>query len=158
MLGFVRARMGQAQAFLTEWPAVPGPAEQQGTVWVRLAHMCASQGDWEAAEIYLRSPSAGMTGVRMPLLSLGVLALQLRQAARAHEYLQQATESYPDEFAPWLALCDLAMAQGNAPAARQYLAEAQKRNAPGEEVAKRQEPLGGAAPAIPDQPGEVIIR
>lgn len=158
LLGFVRARMGQAQAFLTEWPAVPGPAEQQGTVWVRLAHMCASQGDWEAAEIYLRSPSAGMTGVRMPLLSLGVLALQLRQAARAHEYLQQATESYPDEFAPWLALCDLAMAQGNAPAARQYLAEAQKRNAPEEDIAKRQERLGGAAPAIPDQPGEVIIR
>jgi len=158
LLGFVRARMGQTQAFLTQWPTPPGPAEQQGNLWVQLAQMCASQGDWDAAETYLLSPSAGMTGVRMPFLSLGVLALQLRQAKRAHEYLQRAAELYPDEFAPWLALCDLAMAQGNAPAARQYIAEAQERNAPEDEIAKRQERLGGAAPKLPEQPGEVIIR
>jgi len=158
LLGFVRARMGQAQVFLSDWPAPPGPAEQQGALWVQLAQMCASQGDWAPAETYLLSAPAGMAGVRMPLLSLGVLSLQLRQAKRAHDYLQRATEAYPGEYAPWLALCDLSMAQGNATASRQYLAEAQKRNAPADEVAQRQERTGGAAPEVPQQPGEVIIR
>ncbi|MFO7974011.1 MAG: hypothetical protein R6V12_05190 [Candidatus Hydrogenedentota bacterium] len=158
LLGFVRAQMGQTEGFLSEWPRPSASPGQQGRLWVQLAHMCASQGEWDAAETYLLSPSAGMSGVRMPLLSLGVVALQLQQAKRAHDYLERATEAYPEEFAPWMALCDLAMAQGNATAARQYLAEAQERNAPEDEVAKRQERLGGGAPDIPDQSGEVIIR
>lgn len=158
LLGFVRARMGQADMFLSGRPAPPGPDQQHAQSWAQLAQLCASRGEWDAAEHYLLSVPAGMGGVRTPLVSLGILSLQLRQGKRAYDYLRQATEAYPDEFAPWLALCDLSMAQGNAAAARQFLAEAEKRKAPAGEITRRQESLGGGVPDVPSQPGEVIIR
>ena len=43
----------------------------------------------------------------------------------AERYLTHATEQYPGASAPWLVLCDLAIARNNAPAARQHLAEAE---------------------------------
>ncbi len=157
-LGYVRAWMGQDEAFLSEWPVPPVPDREQAEQWTQLASMCVGRGDWAAAERYLLSPAAGMAGVRMPLVALGAASLRLRDAKRAHDYLTRATEEYPGESAPWLALCDLAMAQNNALAARQYLAEAEKRNAPQEELSQRRQKLGDDAPAVPTQPGEVVIR
>ncbi len=157
-LGDVRARMGQSEAFLAEWPDPPVPEGEQPRQWSLLALMCAGRGDWAAAERYLLSPAAGMTGVQMPLVTLGEVSLSLGDAKRAHEYLTRATDAYPGEPAPWLALCDLSIAVHNAPAARQYLAEAKKCNAPQEEIAQREEKLDSDSPAVPAQPGEVIIR
>ncbi len=76
----------------------------------------------------------------------------------AERYLTHATEQYPGASAPWLVLCDLAIARNNAPAARQHLVEAEKRNAPQEELAQRRAKLGGEVPVVPAQPGEVVIR
>ena len=157
-LGDVRARMGQSKAFLAEWPAPPVPEGEQAKQWNLLALMCAARGDWAAAEQYLLSPAAGMTGMRMPLVALGDVSARLGDPKRAYEYLTRATDAYPGEPAPWLALCDLSIAQHNALAARQYLAEAEKCNAPREEIAQREDKLGAGSPAVPAQPGEVIIR
>lgn len=146
LLGSAKARMENGvERFLEEWPAPLPKPEQAGNPWHELARACAASGLWDAAERYLASPDAGSEEVPR-LLALADIALGLRQARQAYDYLNRATEAYPEDPAPWLRLCDLALGGKDLAGAQRYFAEARTRGADPAELTKRKERLGGTPP------------
>jgi len=156
LLSYVKAKMKEPDEFIKDYAPPPKP-DGVKSVWMEAARASAIRGLWDAAKAYLESPGAAGEALPHALLSLGETALELRQAARAQDYFQQATVAYPNDPQPWLRLCDLAMAGKANEIAQRYLAEAKSRGADAGEIAKRQEKLGGAAVA-PAEPGHTIIR
>jgi len=153
LLGYARAAMDDAAGFLAEWGAARA---DNPDAWKTLAARCAMGGEWDAALAYLSSEPAG-GGAVSPHMRLAEIALELRQGRRAFALLQQAAQAHPDDPAPWLRMCDLAIAGKDQVRARQFLAEAEKRNASAEEIEKRRQAVG-ATPEEALEPLRTIIR
>jgi tetratricopeptide (TPR) repeat protein len=157
LLSYVKAKMKEPDEFIKDYAPPPPKPEGVKSVWMEAARASASRGLWDAAKAYVESPGAAGEGLPHSLLSLGEIAVELRQPARAQDYFQQATIAYPNDPQPWLCLCDLATAGKANEAAERYLSEAKSRGADAGEAAKRQEKLGGG-PVAPAAPGRTIIR
>jgi tetratricopeptide (TPR) repeat protein len=142
LMGFVRARMKETDLFLKECAAPPPKPEDVKSAWIELGRACAGTGLWDAATAYLESEAALAETGKPSLLALAEIAFEVRQPRRAYDYLKRATEVYPDNPEPWLRLCDLASGGKDASAATEYLAEAEKRGAAPDELAKRKTRLG----------------
>lgn len=153
LLGYARAAMDDTAGFLAEWGAARA---DNPDAWKTLAARCAMGGEWDAALAYLSSETAG-GGAVSPHMRLAEIALELRQGRRAFALLQQAAQVRPDDPAPWLRMCDLAISGKDQVRARQFLAEAEKRNASAEEIEKRRQAVG-ATPEEALQPLRTIIR
>jgi len=97
-LGALRARMDAAERFVQEWPQPPGgPAS-----WEKLALVCGSQGQWDAALTYLESGAgeAHPSGPRI-WLALCDQAIRANENERARQYLAEAEQrgAAPDDVA-----------------------------------------------------------
>lgn len=153
-LGVCKAMMKDPQGFLDEWPQPPGTPEEQH--WIHLAQTCATLNQWDAAELYLESPEAAVSVQSFPLLVLGGIAASMNQGARAEQYFQQATDTYPGLPDPWMALADLAVMRRDRDAALRYLNAAEQRGADEAALAERRQRLG--APAVEEDAPRSIIR
>jgi len=155
LMGLIRARMNATDGFLREWPNPPDPPEGAPPPWTELARTCAGSGLWDAAKTYALSREASAAIGNKPLILLSEIALQFRQGQRAFDYLNEAVKAYPDDPEAWLRLCDLATAGRDIPSARNYLNEAQSRNADPAECDKRRKAIGGPGAAAP-APGTIV--
>jgi len=157
MGGLAKGIMGAADGFLNEWPA---PQQQEGdkpSVYIQLAQVCAANGKWDLAETYLSSPQAAPE-IPSPLITLGDIAVQLTQTARAKDYFKQASEKNPDAALPWLKLCDVALTEKDFTTARGYLAEAEKRQATQEELSSRKKIIEEASQHTDTQSPITVLR
>ncbi|GMW00698.1 MAG: hypothetical protein AMXMBFR84_18350 [Candidatus Hydrogenedentota bacterium] len=156
LMGLIKGYMDDESSFLS---AYQPPVAQEGapSPWTVLATACVQSDLWGSAEEYLNASALRPGGVQKPLLVLAQLALQLQQPQRALQLLDTASNTYADDPQPWLMLCDMAIAGGNAQTAARYLAEAEKRNAKPEDIASRRDKVG--TQATPEQPTfDTIIR
>jgi tetratricopeptide (TPR) repeat protein len=138
-LGYTRARMNQEKGFVAEW----GKAHaEDADAWKGLASRCLATGLGEAAVAYL---DAGPKPENAPaaFLRAADLALEMKQPQLAVKVLQQAADANKDDAAPWLKLCDVALVMKDNERASGALAEAEKRNAPAQEVDARRKQLSG---------------
>lgn len=157
LTGFVSAKMDAVDRFISECASPPPLPTGVKSAWFELARMCAGSGLWDAARAYLESPVALMESSLPPNLTLADIAMQLQQSKRAYDYLKHAADSNPTDPVPWLKLCDLAIGGKDLNSARQYLVEAETRNAPVEELAKRKKALG-MDPNQAASPTRTVIR
>jgi len=155
LMGLIRARMNATDGFLREWPNPPDPPEGAPPPWTELARTCAGSGLWDAAKIYALSKEAAPAIGGKPLIVLSEIALQFRQGQRAFDLLNEATKAYPDDPEAWLRLCDIATAGRDMTSARNYLNEAQARNADASELDKRRKAIGESGAATP-APGTIV--
>ena len=139
----VKAHMNDTDAFVNSYGVVMAMGGAQTSPWMLLAGACARANLWPAVERYLEAGRSQDARIGDPLLAAGDLALEFKQPDRAVAYVERAAQGSSGAPDPWLRLCDLAIASGNMPTARRYLAEAEKRGAPAEAVAKRREQVGG---------------
>lgn len=154
LLGFARARMNDAPGFVREWGMVQ--ASNTGA-WKDLVTRCAGTGLWDAARTYIAASPAGQEGLVIPDLRLADIAIELKQPQFAQRFLEQAEEAHPNDPAPWLMLCDLALAAKDTTKAEQWLAEAEKRAAFPEDVELRRS-QGALTTEQPSHPVRTIIR
>jgi tetratricopeptide (TPR) repeat protein len=146
LMGVARAIVNDEQGFLSQWPNAPVATAGDPSVWVQLARRCAATGRWDSARIYLESAAGRSPDVALPLVNLAEIAMSMDALSVATGLLDEATKRYIDSPKAWLLLCDIAVASDNLPAARRYLAEAEKRGAaPGDMEARRAQV--GAGPA-----------
>ncbi|HPO11974.1 MAG TPA: hypothetical protein PLI09_00900 [Candidatus Hydrogenedentes bacterium] len=153
LLGVARARMGQAEPFVKEW----GGAVTDSSLWNDLVKRCLGGGLWDAAKIYINNSPVAPDMVTPPLVRLADMAVEVKQTRVAIKLLQEAAEASPGDPLPWLKLCDVAITARDMAHAQQYLGEAEKRNAPAEEIQSRRKQTGGA-PAPTTAPVNTIIR
>lgn len=137
LLGFARAKMGAAAAFVAENPAPPTPPAGVAGPWLELAKACVGANLWDAARAYIESEPA-RAEAPMPALALADIAVKAK-SPRAKELLQQAAEQYPAEPGPWLYLADIAIAAKDDAEAARCLAEAESRGAPSTEITARKQ-------------------
>ncbi|MBI2433809.1 MAG: tetratricopeptide repeat protein [Candidatus Hydrogenedentes bacterium] len=154
LMGAVRARMGSPEAFLREW----GGQQASPEAWRQLAQRTAGSGAWPAALSYLEYHAQHDPAAAPARLVLADIAVELQQPRIAEQYLHEAAEQRPEDPAPWLKLADIALAAKNTPEVQRLLGEAQKRNAPEEEIKKRSEAAGGVTPDAAAGPQRTIIR
>ncbi|HNR30329.1 MAG TPA: hypothetical protein PKI11_05530, partial [Candidatus Hydrogenedentes bacterium] len=154
-LGYLRACTGAADAFVRDHG---GDAVATPEAWSKLATRCMAGGSWETAESYLGHNADLGDEVRRSL-ALGKIALEVGRAERAAHYFDKAVNVRPDDSAPWLELCDIAIEHGDGAGAARYLGEAERRGAASEDVAARREKIkerGG--PTAPETTPRTIIR
>ena len=145
LLGMTFARHDHAADFVASWGALTPPGHE---AWLRLARQAAGFRAWDAAQTYAKHFVSDDTPSVEEFMA--VFAMEARRPALAREWLEKATAARPDNYAPWLALTDMALAMDNAGEAREFLREAQERNAPEEEVEKRHARIEGDLP-VPDE-------
>ncbi|HIJ66634.1 MAG TPA: hypothetical protein HPP77_11865, partial [Candidatus Hydrogenedentes bacterium] len=139
-LGFVKAKMNALEPFFAAWP-MPGVPSGTLPAPIRLARTCVSAKEWDGALACLEHAAArGLE--RAPLLIAAELAIEAREWGRAEGYLVQASTKTPEDPAPWLRLCDLAIAAKDTARARDCLGEAEARNASRADIDKRRARLG----------------
>ncbi len=156
LLGYVRARMRQAESFQKQ--SIDAPAAAAPESWTLLARQCAAEGMWQEAQAYLESPGAVAAGVAHPLVVLGDAAVEFHQPQLAADLYRQAADERPDDPVPWLKQCDLALTAKRLDVARSCLAEAERRGATADDLAKRREQLGDAPSTSMPQTGRVVLQ
>lgn len=156
LMGYAQAMMDGAEGFIEEWPTPPPRPDDVDSAWKELARTCAAHGLWDAAQRYLESRPGGAEAGSTALIVLAELALELQQGQRANDYLRRATEADRSDPTPWLRLCDRALSANDPATARRYLSEAETRGAAPDELAKREERLGGGE-SKPDTPVQTIM-
>lgn len=135
LLGMVRALRGEADRFLEEAGDTLSPE-----AWDALTKQAASANAWAAALRYAaRAPRAENES---PEEKLAETALALRRPDQAKRLFRAALDADPAQWRPALRLADMARDAQQPDAAAAWLAEAQKRGAPENELQQR-----GGAPA-----------
>lgn len=156
-LGYVRGINGNAEGFLKEWPSPPNdPAVDARAAWLRLAAMCAMSNSWETAMTYLESPQA-RGSIEYPGVAAGDVALDVGDYPRANQLYREAAEKNPQSPLPWLRLANLAINVKDFTAARGFISEAEKREAPPEDIEALRARLEVDTSA-PQDDGMTIIR
>ena len=153
-LGVARAHVQQVEAFIRDHGTAPTPADGGESPWIMLAEACTSEGRWSDAEAYLSSAPAQALGVGTPLIQLSAIATERNQTALATQLLNRATQQAPNDPAPWLKLCDNAIAAQSMDTARSFLAEAERRGAPAPEIESRRALVGTGPVAAPSETPE----
>lgn len=153
-LGQTKALMDDAAGFIARRGAATVADE---AAWRALALRCGAVMRWDAAQAYLEHAAATGRLTALPQVALGELAQQMGLTDQAHAYFEAAAEAHPANPAPWLGLCDLALAAEDKAEASRCLAEAEQRGAPEEELAKRRG-AGVEAPVAPTMPERTVIR
>lgn len=134
LTGFVMARLGAPERFVSEHPNPPEKPADAAPAWTDLAKFCAGSAEWDAARLYLASEPAQAEQSGLPLVRLAEVAGQLGQPQRARAYLMNAAKDNPDNPEPWLVMANLAGKAKDAPAAANAIDEAEKRGAPPKKI------------------------
>ena len=141
-MGTTCAHMGIPATFLKEYPSAPAAKDGEPSAWMQLVRRSAEQGRWSAARAYVEYGATQTDTLSKPLLRLGQLAIELKQPAVGATVLEEAAKADPTDPAPWLTLCDIAIASDNMPQARHYLDEAERLGADPAAMAARREKTG----------------
>ncbi len=157
LMGVIFARHNQADQFIAQWGATKPQGDQ---AWLRLAQQAAMFQSWDGALIFANRFVSDATPSAEEMLA--AVALEMRNVKKAQEWLEKAAQKRPDSPTPWLLLADLAFALQQPDESRRCLEEAQKRNAPVEEIEKRKAKYeNGATPppeATPFEPVRTYIQ
>lgn len=156
-MGTTRARSGEPNTFIKEYGVAPQANAGDAPIWMQLVRRCAELGRWMAARAYIEHAATQSAEYSKPLVRLGELAVELKQPAIASAILEDAIKADAADPAPWLALCDIAIASENLPQARKYLDEAERLGADPGAVAPRRE-KAGATPEEEKQKPRTILR
>ncbi|MCK5863337.1 MAG: hypothetical protein KAH38_12685 [Candidatus Hydrogenedentes bacterium] len=132
LMGNTLARSGQANQFIAQW----GSTKAQGDgAWLLLAKQTAMFQAWEGALLYASQFTTPETPTAEELL--GAFALEMKNIQEAKNWFKRAAEAHPKRYTAWLALSDISTVMQQPEDAQHYLDEAERCNAPAEEVKKR---------------------
>ena len=157
LLAISRARMGAMIQFLDEWPSAP-PAPEGVAAWFDLARRLAGSNEWDAAHLSLERDAGLVEGRPLPLVSLGDMAVEYRDAERARALYTRAAQENREAAEPWLKLVDLYRTLNRREEAVRMLEQAELRNADEATVKALKEELGVRATDPAAGPSRIIRR
>lgn len=128
LLGLNKAKIHAMDSFLAEWPQAP-EGDWEDTGWRELARKCASNSAWDAALKVLEHEAGENEGATLPLMAMAEIAGHLGAAQLVVSFLQQATEDYPNNPEPWIALAENVIASDQKGDAKRFIRQAASRGA-----------------------------
>ncbi len=158
LMGILCASRGADENFMRQWGAL---RSENPAAWLALARRVAMAQSWDAALAYAQQGVSDATPSAEEYMA--AFAMEMKRTPLAVQWLEKAAQARPQAYAPWLALCDIAMASSAAPRAQQMLEEAAQRNAPEDELQKRRshmdaEPNQDPSSPAPFEPVRTLIQ